>query len=163
RRVGDGAGLTQTGVPVGTPSYMAPEQARGRPDALGPTVDVYALGAILYELLTGRPPFRGETAAEAGQQGLFQEPVPPTRLNAKGPHDLETICLKGLQEEPAGRFASGAELAGDLGRFREGQPIRARPLGVGARLVRWARRKPASAALVAMALALVGLAIGGGL
>jgi serine/threonine-protein kinase len=163
RRLEGGTGLSQSGLAMGTPSYMAPEQARGQTHAIGPTVDVYALGAILYELLTGRPPFRGETVAETVQQVIDQEPVPPTRLNAKVPRDLETICLKCLQKEPARRYASAAELADDLGRFREGQPIRARPLGVGARLVRWARRKPAAAALVAMALALVGLAIGGGL
>jgi serine/threonine-protein kinase len=163
RRLENGTGLTQSGVPMGTPSYMAPEQARGHTHAIGPAVDVYALGAILYELLTGRPPFRGETPTETVLQVIYQEPVPPSRLNSKVPRDLETICLKCLQKEPAQRYASAAALADDLGRFREGQPIRARPLGLGARLWRWGRRNPAAAALVATALALVGLAIGGGL
>jgi serine/threonine-protein kinase len=140
---------------------MAPEQARGQTRAVGPAVDVYALGAILYELLTGRPPFRGETQAETVHQVMNQEPVPPARLNARVPRDLETICLKCLQKEPARRYASARALADDLERFREGQPIRARPLGLGARLGRWCRRNPAAAALVATALALVGLAIGG--
>ena len=162
RRLEGGAGLTLSGVPLGTPSYMAPEQARGQSRAVGPAVDVYALGAILYELLTGRPPFRAETPAETVLQVIDQEPVPPARLNAKVPRDLETVCLKCLQKEPHGRYASAAALADDLRRFGEGRPIRARPLGLAARLWRWGRRNPAAAALMATVLALVGLAIGGG-
>ena len=162
RRLEAGAGLTQTGFPVGTPSYMAPEQARGQTRAIGPAVDVYALGAILYELLTGRPPFRAETPTETVHQVIYQDPAPPSRLNAKVPRELETICLKCLHKEPERRYASAAALADDLKRFGEGRPILARPPSLGGRLWRWARRNPAAAALVATALALVGLAVGGG-
>jgi serine/threonine-protein kinase len=158
---GDG-GLTLTGVPVGTPSYMAPEQAQGQKGAIGPATDVYALGAVLYECLTGRPPFRAETAAETVLQVIYHEPASPSRLNAKVPRDLETICLKCLEKAPEKRYASALALADDLRRFREGRPIQARPLGWGGHLWRWARRNPAAAALVATALALVGLAVGGG-
>jgi serine/threonine-protein kinase len=153
--------LTQSGTPVGTPSYMAPEQGKGQTNGIGPGVDIYALGAILYELLTGRPPFKGETPAETVMQVIQQEPVPPARLNAKVPRDLETICLKCLQKEPARRYASAAALADDLRRFGDGRPIKARPVGWAERLRRWCRRKPAAAALAVTALALVGLALAG--
>jgi eukaryotic-like serine/threonine-protein kinase len=163
RRLEGDAGLTLSGVPLGTPSYMAPEQARGQLRAVGPAVDVYALGAIFYELLTGRPPFRGETPAETVRQVIDQETVPPVRLNAKVPRDLETVCLKCLQKEPSGRYASAAALADDLRRFGEGRPIQARPVSLSARLWRWCRRNPPTAALMATVLASAGLAIGGGL
>jgi serine/threonine-protein kinase len=163
RQLDAGPELTRSGTRVGTPSYMAPEQALGKSGTIGPAVDVYALGAILYEMLTGRPPFRAETAAETERQVIGEEPVPPVRLNSKVPRDLETICLKCLSKDPESRYSSAAALADDLRRFADGRPILARPLSWEGRAWRWARRNPAAAALVVTALALIGLALGGGL
>jgi serine/threonine-protein kinase len=144
-------GRTQTGAIVGTPSYMAPEQAEGKSRGVGPATDVYALGAILYELLTGRPPFQAETPLDTAMKVVSEEPVPPRRLRPKLARDLETICLKCLEKEGRRRYASALELAEDLRRQLDGEPILARPLGPAGRLARWARLRPALAAtLVAL-------------
>jgi serine/threonine protein kinase len=131
---------TQAGAVLGTASYMAPEQAAGRVDEIGPAVDVYALGAILYECLVGRPPFRADSWNEALQQVLRDEPVPPTRLNPKVPPDIETICLKCLEKDCGRRYASALELANDLGRFLEGKPVVALPLDKRERVTRLVAR-----------------------
>jgi tetratricopeptide (TPR) repeat protein len=155
------SGLTQAGQVMGTPSYMAPEQAAGLADQMGPRVDVYALGAILYEMLTGRPPFRGATVQETLEQVRSQEPVSPRLLNDRIPRDLETICLKAMAKEPARRYQTARELAADLRRFLAGQPVLARPVPAWERAMRWCVRNPRVAALFgAVAILLMTVAVG---
>ncbi|MBI3411638.1 MAG: protein kinase [Planctomycetes bacterium] len=145
-----GEGQTRTGAIMGTPSYMAPEQAQGKTKNTGPAADIYSLGAILYDLITGRPPFRGTTLLETLQQVQNMEPLPPIRLQPSLPHDLQTICLKALEKDPAKRFTTAGELAEDLRRYLAGEPILARPTPLYERAWKWARRRPAVAALLSV-------------
>ena len=151
---------SRTQVIVGSPSYMAPEQAGQSSTPVGPAADVYSLGAILYELLAGRPPFQAATVLETLTQVRLDEPIAPSRLRPKLPRDLGTICLKCLEKEPVRRYASAIDLADDLKRFEAGQTIRARPVGYPERLLRWCRREPLIASLaVALTAGLAGVAM----
>jgi eukaryotic-like serine/threonine-protein kinase len=161
------AGQTQSGQILGTPSYMAPEQAQGQCAQIGAATDIYALGAVLYELLTGRPPFRAATSFDTMMQVVHEEPVPPRRLQSKIPGELETICLRCLEKAPERRYATAAAMADDLQRFLRHEPIQARPAGAVERLCKWTRRKPVLAwllgtvvvGLVALSVAVVLLVI----
>jgi WD40 repeat protein/tRNA A-37 threonylcarbamoyl transferase component Bud32 len=155
KRVQGTSNLTVTGQVLGTPNYMPPEQATGKTDKVGPLSDVYSIGAVLYCLLTGRPPFQAASPIETLQQVIEREPVPPRELNPGVDYDLETICLKCLQKEPSKRYGSAQKLGEDLCRFLAGEPIEARRVGPGERLVRWGRRKPALAAAVLFAAVLL--------
>src|SRR5262249_20791129 len=136
-----GQAETKTRELLGTPLYMAPEQAECRHADVGPATDVYALGALLYEMLTGQPPLRGDTDWDTLQQIVSAEPVPPRRLRPELARDLETVCLKCLEKEPARRYASAEALANDLRRFLRGEPVQARPARWSERVWKWARRR----------------------
>jgi formylglycine-generating enzyme required for sulfatase activity/tRNA A-37 threonylcarbamoyl transferase component Bud32 len=152
--------VSKSGAIMGTVAYMAPEQAAGKVHDTGPAADVYALGALLYECLTGRPPFEGPQQVVLARV-LNDGPVPPSRILAQTPRDLETVCLKCLNKDPARRYASAADLADDLQRFLDGEPIRARPAGAAERAVKWARRHAPVAALAAAVLLVAALGLAG--
>ena len=163
-RVEGGSDLTRTGQILGTPSYMPPEQAQGKRSLIGPASDVYSLGAVLYECLTGRAPFRADSVLKTIEQVIHAEAASPRTLNAAIPRDLETICLKCLEKEPHRRYNTADHLADDLQRFLTGEPIVARPARALERTVKWVRRHPTPAALIVSSavalLALVGAGIG---
>ncbi|HQR43932.1 MAG TPA: protein kinase, partial [Gemmatales bacterium] len=142
--------LTQTAVLLGTPEYMAPEQAEGRKKPITPAADLYALGAVLYKLLTGRPPFRADSSIQLITMTIHDEPVSPRRLNQAVSRDLETICIKCLEKEPTRRYESSQALLTDVQRLLRGEPISARPLGWAERSLRWMKRRPAFAALIGL-------------
>jgi WD40 repeat protein len=163
RRLGTSQRLTQLGEVIGTPCYMAPEQARGKRSSVGVPADVYALGAILYEMLTGKPPFRGDGVYATLLLVSTEEPETPSDIRPGLALDLEAICLKCLKKRPAERYATAAELADDLDRYLARTPVKARPIGARERAAKWARRTPALAALLVLLLLATGLLVGGGL
>jgi WD40 repeat protein/tRNA A-37 threonylcarbamoyl transferase component Bud32 len=152
KQLSDDSHQTQSGSILGTPSFMSPEQAEGKTQEIGPASDIYALGAILYTMLTGRPPFQGQSVLDTLDQVKNAEPVPPNRLQPNVPRDLETICLKCLRKEPAKRYPSAQELALDLDRYLSNQPILARPVGLWEHGIKWARRHPTVAVLLLVLL-----------
>jgi WD40 repeat protein len=161
KRLESASEFTLSGQVLGSPAFIPPEQASGQRGRVGRRSDVYALGGILYQLLTGRAPFVGEGLAEMLERVLHAEPLRPRLLNPAVPLDLETICLKCLEKEPDRRYSSAQALAEELGRWLEGRPIRARPVGVWGRTWRWGRRKPLVAGLaVGLVLSLVGGLVG---
>jgi serine/threonine-protein kinase len=160
KMLGAGADLTRTGVVLGTPSYMAPEQAAGRNAEVGPLSDVYSLGAILYELLTGRPPFHEATPLDTLVQVLEGEPSLPRQLNPRVPRELEMICLKAMAKAPEARYASAGALVDDLDRFLRGEPVAARPQSRRQRLARWARQEPGLVSRLALIAACAAIAQG---
>jgi WD40 repeat protein len=162
KKLDAGTGQTASGDVMGTPPYMAPEQAGGRSKEVGPPADIYALGAVLYECLTGRPPFKAARPLDTLLQVLSEEPVRPRLLQPRTPADLETICLKCLEKQPGRRYGSAGALADDLGRFLVGKPVQARPVSGAERALKWVRRHPARTAAYALLVLALVLGLGGG-
>ncbi len=160
KKVEGDSGLTRTGAVMGTPSFMPPEQALGQTDKIGPTADVYSLGAILYCMMTGRPPFQAASVVDTLKQVVDQQPVSPRSLNQQVPKDLDTICLKCLEKKPEARLQSAQQLSDELGRFLRGEPIQSRPVSRTEHVVRWCARNPVVAGLAAAFLLAVTAGIG---
>ena len=158
KRIENDSAITRPGMVVGTPSYMAPEQAEGESNSVGPRSDVYSLGAVLYEMIAGRKPFVADTVLRTLEMIRVEEPSPLSRYVKHVPRDLETICLKCLEKSPDRRYETAADLAADLTRYLGGEPVLARPLGVWERSLKWIRRRPALAASIA--LVAVGMVVG---